>query len=70
VPAELDRLATTLRAVVDRVDPGVVTAWLEGQLRAMREAHTAQEPPEDFAAASDEELFAALDTELGAIGQG
>jgi acyl transferase domain-containing protein len=70
VPAELDRLATTLRAVVDRVNPGVVTAWLEGQLRAMREAHTAQEPPEDFAAASDEELFAALDTELGAIGQG
>jgi hypothetical protein len=70
VLAELDRLGATLHGVAGRADAAAVTARLEGLLRTWRDAHAATEPAADFTAASDEELFAALDSELGAIGQG
>ncbi|MCT2585129.1 SDR family NAD(P)-dependent oxidoreductase [Actinophytocola sp. S1-96] len=67
--AELDRLAVVLRSA-NGTDPAEVTTRLEALLRGWRDTHAEPEPARDFGSASDEELFAALDTELGAVGRG
>ncbi|MFJ7150328.1 SDR family NAD(P)-dependent oxidoreductase [Streptomyces sp. NPDC100445] len=81
VPGPADRARTAL-AEVDRVEAALlalpdeggsharVTARLEALLRSWQETHgrdTAPVPPEDFGEASDDELFARIDNELGAL---
>ncbi|MBB6170277.1 acyl transferase domain-containing protein/acyl carrier protein [Nocardiopsis mwathae] len=73
VLAELDRLGAALTTLASSGDDGgehaKITARLETLLRTWQDAHagtTAEEAPEsDFAEASDDELFAVLDNELG-----
>ncbi|MFF9768509.1 SDR family NAD(P)-dependent oxidoreductase [Streptomyces sp. NPDC014636] len=69
--AELDRLETTLRGLPDQDGSHArVTARLEALLRSWQDTHgrdTAPEAPEDFRDASDDELFARIDNELGAL---
>ncbi|MFJ5262505.1 SDR family NAD(P)-dependent oxidoreductase [Streptomyces sp. NPDC088387] len=69
--AELDRLEGALNALPDQDGSHArVTARLEALLRSWQDTHGrtgAPEAPEDFREASDEELFAKLDNELGAL---
>ncbi|WP_225828332.1 type I polyketide synthase [Streptomyces naphthomycinicus] len=69
--AELDRLDTALHALPDQDGSHArVTARLEALLRSWQDTHgrhTAPEAPGDFREASDEELFARIDNELGAL---
>ncbi|MEU7410001.1 SDR family NAD(P)-dependent oxidoreductase [Streptomyces sp. NPDC042638] len=68
--AELDRLEAALHALPDQDGSHTrVTARLEALLRSWQDTHgrhTAPEGPEDFRDASDDELFARIDNELGA----
>ncbi|MEU6665878.1 SDR family NAD(P)-dependent oxidoreductase [Streptomyces sp. NPDC046727] len=68
--AELDRLEAALHALPDQDGSHArVTARLEALLRGWQDTHgrhTAPEAPDDFREASDEELFARIDDELGA----
>ncbi|EST36314.1 phosphopantetheine-binding protein, partial [Streptomyces roseochromogenus] len=68
--AELDRLETALHGLPDQDGSHArVTARLEALLRSWQDTHgrhPAPEAPADFREASDEELFAKLDNELGA----
>ncbi|KUN09174.1 polyketide synthase [Streptomyces yokosukanensis] len=69
--AELDRLEATLHDLPDQDGSHArVTARLEALLRSWQDTHgrhSAPGAPEDFREASDEELFAKLDNELGAL---
>ncbi|MEU2223392.1 SDR family NAD(P)-dependent oxidoreductase [Streptomyces sp. NPDC018347] len=69
--AELDRLEAALLELPDAGGGHArVTARLEALLRSWQEIHeppTAPGSPEDFGEASDEELFARIDNELGAL---
>ncbi|WBB98287.1 SDR family NAD(P)-dependent oxidoreductase [Solwaraspora sp. WMMA2080] len=69
---EVDRLATTLTAASGTVsDREAVTDRLEALLRSWRASGAAGQPAApDLGTASDEELFAALDTEFGVTGRG
>ncbi|MEU7426178.1 SDR family NAD(P)-dependent oxidoreductase [Streptomyces sp. NPDC040750] len=68
--AELDRLEAALHALPDQDGSHPrVTARLEALLRDWQDTHgrpTAAEAAEDFREASDDELFARIDNELGA----
>ncbi|WP_053656869.1 type I polyketide synthase [Streptomyces sp. MMG1121] len=68
--AGLDRLEATLHDLPDQDGSHArVTARLEALLRSWQDTHgrhTAPEAPEDFREASDDELFARIDNELGA----
>ncbi|MBL1082493.1 SDR family NAD(P)-dependent oxidoreductase [Streptomyces actinomycinicus] len=68
--AELDRLDTALHGLPDQDGSHArVTARLEALLRTWQDTHGrhgAAVPPEDFGEASDDELFARIDNELGA----
>ncbi|MEV6117731.1 SDR family NAD(P)-dependent oxidoreductase [Streptomyces sp. NPDC052109] len=68
--AELDRLEAALHDLPDEGGSHArVTARLEALLRSWQDTHgrrTAPEAPADFREASDEELFARIDNELGA----
>jgi len=71
--SELDRLAAALAAV----DPGSsqdadakITARLEALLRGWQDSRAGgahEEPEQDYGSATDDELFAALDSELGVV---
>ncbi|MFI9387118.1 SDR family NAD(P)-dependent oxidoreductase [Kutzneria sp. NPDC052558] len=68
VLAEIDRLETALAGVTGAdADPGRITARLQTLLRRWSDTHTATVPDQgrDLTTASDEEIFAALDNELG-----
>ncbi|MBL1121074.1 polyketide synthase dehydratase domain-containing protein, partial [Streptomyces sp. 110] len=69
VLAEIEQLGSSL-SVFSPGERAVIAARLEAVLRDWRNADTspqaAGEPGDDFATASDEELFQALDSELGA----
>ncbi|MGW2463972.1 SDR family NAD(P)-dependent oxidoreductase [Streptomyces sp. NPDC001761] len=69
--AELDRLEAALHALPDQDGSHArVTARLEALLRGWQDSHARQtEPrsPADVRDASDEELFARIDNELGAL---
>ncbi|MER6691910.1 SDR family NAD(P)-dependent oxidoreductase [Streptomyces minutiscleroticus] len=69
--AGLDRLEAELHALPDRDGSHArVTARLEALLRGWQDTHGRNAepvPPEDFGGASDEELFARIDNELGAL---
>ncbi|MYW42782.1 phosphopantetheine-binding protein, partial [Streptomyces sp. SID161] len=68
--AEVDRLEAALHALPDQDGSHTrVTARLEALLRSWQDAHgrhSEPESPEDFRDASDDELFARIDNELGA----
>ncbi|MFJ9821132.1 SDR family NAD(P)-dependent oxidoreductase [Streptomyces sp. NPDC101151] len=68
--AGMDRLEATLHALPDQDGSHArVTARLEALLRSWQDTHgrpAAPLAPEDFREASDEELFARIDNELGA----
>ncbi|MGW7256864.1 SDR family NAD(P)-dependent oxidoreductase [Streptomyces sp. NPDC054834] len=66
--AALDQLDAALAAVgAGAADPDGVTARLEAVLRRWQDSHDTQPdaPEQDLEGASDDELFAALDRELG-----
>ncbi|MBL1108588.1 SDR family NAD(P)-dependent oxidoreductase [Streptomyces sp. 5-8] len=69
--AELDRLEAALHALPDQDGSHArVAARLEALLRGWQDTHGragAPVPPEDFREASDDELFARIDNELGAL---
>ncbi|WP_318205415.1 type I polyketide synthase [Streptomyces sp. SCL15-4] len=69
--AELDRLEAALHALPDEAGSHArVTARLEALLRDWQDTHgrhPAPGAPEDFGDASDDELFARIDNELGAL---
>ncbi|MGC5016851.1 phosphopantetheine-binding protein, partial [Streptosporangium sp. DT93] len=65
--AEIDRLEAMLAAISPTAgEHNRISTRLEVLARTWQSAHTAEpEPDENFADASDEELFSALDDELG-----
>ncbi|WP_425473870.1 SDR family NAD(P)-dependent oxidoreductase [Saccharothrix saharensis] len=68
VLAEVDRLAAVIAALDPEVDRGPVTARLDALVRRWHDTHVSAAGPDeepDFDAATDEELFDALDSELG-----
>ncbi|MGW0788779.1 SDR family NAD(P)-dependent oxidoreductase [Streptomyces sp. NPDC002911] len=69
--ADVDRLEAALLALPDQDNSHArVTARLEALLRGWQDARggeAAPEPPQDFGEASDTELFARIDNELGAL---
>ncbi|MFE0176324.1 SDR family NAD(P)-dependent oxidoreductase [Streptomyces sp. NPDC059002] len=70
---EVDRLEAALTALPDQDGSHArVTARLEALLRTWQDTHgrdaaVSAEYPEDFAASTDEELFARIDNEMGAL---
>lgn len=66
---EVDRLADLLAGTLpDGIELTRITTRLEALLRGWQDAHGNADPPEParhYDAASDDELFAALDSELG-----
>ncbi|MEK8169492.1 phosphopantetheine-binding protein [Streptomyces sp. M19] len=68
--AEVDRLEAALATLPDQDGSHTrITARLEALLRTWHDTHVRQDAdaqPEDFGSATDEELFAKIDNELGA----
>ncbi|MEV0989346.1 type I polyketide synthase [Streptomyces sp. NPDC049949] len=68
VTEALDQLDAALAAVArDAADPARITARLEAVLRRWQDTRTTEpaDPEQDFQAVTDDELFEALDRELG-----
>ena len=64
--ALLDQLDSTLAAIpADSPAAEKITARIEALLRRLRDTHVTDEPEDDLEAATDDELFAALDREIG-----